>query len=73
MQTHVSLDLLPAGSEEREVLGVGSIRDFPYHATFREKGTKLACADKLSGFLSLTLCNKANYDPRQHMRPGKKK
>ena len=25
----------------------GSIRDFPNHATFREKGAKLACADKL--------------------------
>ena len=23
------------------------IRDFPDHATFREKGAKLACADKL--------------------------
>ena len=33
------------------------IRDFPDHATFREKGAKLACADKLGVFLSLTLCN----------------
>ena len=33
------------------------IRDFLDHATFREKGAKLACADKLGVFLSLTLCN----------------
>ena len=38
------------------------IRDFPDHATFREKGAKLACADKLGGFLSLTLCKKANFE-----------
>ena len=38
------------------------IRDFPDHATFREKGAKLACADKLGVFLSLTLCNKANFE-----------
>ena len=44
---------------------VGTIRDFPDHATFREKGAKLACADKLGHFLSLTLCNKANFDPLQ--------
>ena len=41
------------------------IRDFPDHATFREKGAKLACADKLGVVLSLTLCNKANFDPLQ--------
>ena len=40
-----------------------TIRDFPDHATFREKGAKLACADKLVVLLSLTLCNKANFDP----------
>ena len=40
-----------------------AIRDFPDHVTFREKGTKLACVDKLGVFLSLTLCNKANFDP----------
>ena len=39
------------------------IRDYPDHATYREKGAKLACADKLGVFLSLTLCNKANFDP----------
>ena len=38
------------------------IRDFPDHATFMEKGAKLACADKLGVFLLLTLCNKANFD-----------
>ena len=37
------------------------IRDFPDHVTFREKGAKLACADKLGVFLSLTLCKKANF------------
>ena len=40
-------------------------KDFPDRATFREKGAKLACADKLGVFLSLTLCNKANFDPLQ--------
>ena len=45
--------------------GGRTIRDFPDHATFREKGAKLACADKLGVFLSLTLCNKANFDPLQ--------
>ena len=45
-----------------------TIRDFPDHATFREKGAKLACADKLGVILSLTLCNKANFDPLQHVK-----
>ena len=45
-----------------------TIRDFPDHATFREKGAKLACADKLGVFLSLTLCNKAKFDPRQQVK-----
>ena len=39
-----------------------AIRDFPEYATFREKGAKLACADKLGVFLSLTLCKKANFE-----------
>ena len=39
-----------------------TIRDYPDHATFREKGAKLACADKLGVFLSLTLCKKANFE-----------
>ena len=49
---------------------VHAIRDFPDHATFREKGAKLACADKLGVFLSLTLCNKANFDPLQRVQYG---
>ena len=44
------------------------IKDFPYHATFKEKGAKLACADKLGVFLSLTLCNKARFDPLQRVK-----
>ena len=44
------------------------IRDFPDHATFRGMGAKLACADKLGVFLSLTLCNKANFDPLQRVK-----
>ena len=47
-------------------MSFNAIRDFPDHATFREKGVKLACADKL--FLSLTLCNKANFDPLQQVK-----
>ena len=47
---------------------VMSIRDFPDHTTFREKGAKLASADKLGVFLSLTLSNKANFDPLQHVK-----
>ena len=44
------------------------IRDFPDHATFREKGAKLACADKLGVFLSLTLCDKANFDSLERVK-----
>ena len=44
------------------VILLWGIRDFPYHATFREKGAKLACADKLGVFLSLTLCKKATFE-----------
>ena len=44
------------------------LRDFPDHATFRETGAKLACADKLGVFLCLTLCNKANFDPLQQVK-----
>ena len=47
---------------------VGGIRDFPDHATFREKGAKLACADKLGVFLSLTLCDKANFDSLERVK-----
>ena len=39
-----------AGSLIRSVAMV-LMRDFPDHATFREKGAKLACADKLGVFL----------------------
>ena len=49
--------------------------DFPDHATFRKKCAKLACADKLGIFLSLTLCNKANfvkYDGLEKCERGKK-
>ena len=44
------------------------IRDLPDHATFREKGAKLACADKHEVFLSLTLCNKAKFDPLHQVK-----
>ena len=44
------------------------IRDFPDQATFREKGAKLACTDKLGVFLSLTLCKKADVDPLQRVK-----
>ena len=33
-----------------------------------EKGATLACVDKLGGFLSLTLCDKANFDPLQQVK-----
>ena len=39
-----------------------TIWDVPDHTTFREKGAKLACANKPGVFLSLTLCNKANFE-----------
>ena len=44
------------------------ITEFPDHATFGDKGAKLACADKLRVFVSLTLCNKANFDPLQRVK-----
>ena len=44
------------------------IRDFPDHATSREYSVTLACADKQGVFLSLTLCNKANFDPLQPVK-----
>ena len=49
-------------------IDVQSLPDFPDHATLREKGAKLACADKLGAFLSLTLCKKAKFDPLQHVK-----
>ena len=39
-----------------------SIREIPDHATFREKENTLGWLDKLGVFLSLTLCNLANFD-----------
>ena len=52
------LSSLPVGT----VVNPYSIRDFPDHATFREKGAKLAWADKFGVFLSLTLCKKATFE-----------
>ena len=46
----------------KRAISLSLIRDFSDHATFKDKGAKLACADKLGVFLSLTLCNKANFD-----------
>ena len=54
--------------DEHCELQLFSIRDFPDHATFREKGAKLACADKLGVFLSLTLCNKAIFGPLKRIK-----
>ena len=55
--------------QQVEVLYIYVInKGFPNHATFREKGAKLACADKLGVFLSLTLCNEANFDPLQRVK-----
>ena len=39
------------------------IRDFPDHTTFREMGAKLACADKLGVFLSLTYVIRPTLTP----------
>ena len=39
-----------------------TIREIPDHATFREKEHTLGWLDKLGGFLSLALCNLANFD-----------
>ena len=39
-----------------------SIREIPDHATFREKEHTLGWLDKLGCFLSLALCNLANFD-----------
>ena len=40
----------------------GPIRNIPDHATFRVKVHTLGLLDKLWGFLSLALCNQANFD-----------
>ena len=39
-----------------------AIREIPDHATFREKEYTLGWLDKLGWFLSLALCNLANFD-----------
>ena len=39
------------------------IMDFPDHATFREKSVTTGLVGQAWGFPSLTLCNKANFDP----------
>ena len=44
------------------------IRDFPDHATFREKSVTIGLSDKLMDFLSLILCNKANFVPQQRVK-----
>ena len=62
---HIWRSVRGGGSQYKKcpcLLHVTPIRDFPDHATFREKGAKLACADKLGVFLSLTLCKKANFE-----------
>ena len=59
----------PLQTDYHEVLKLcKGIRDFPGNTTFREKGAKLDCADKLGVFLSLTLCIKANFDPLQRIK-----
>ena len=64
--TGISLSHLKSGYSVARLNS--TIRDFPDYATFREKGAKLACADKLGVFLSLTLCNEANFDPLQQVK-----
>ena len=46
----------------RDEIQMMHIREIPDHATFREKEHKLGWLDKLGGFLSLALCNLANFD-----------
>ena len=65
MCSHVWPHFTPMSLSESNAQLAPLLRDFPDHATFREKGAKLAFADKLGVFLSLTLCNKANFDPLQ--------
>ena len=51
--------------------GTHSIRDFPDHATFREK-SETASSEKLGDFLSLNLCNQDNFYLLSIMSSGKK-
>ena len=39
------------------------MKDFPDHANFREKSVTTGLVGQAWGFLSLTLCYKANFDP----------
>ena len=41
------------------------IRGFPDHALFREMSVTTCLVRQVWGFLSLTLCIKANFDPLQ--------
>ena len=68
-QGNNNTEMRKTGHDKSEEVNISStegddcpIRDFPYYATFREKGAKLACADKLGVFLSLTLCKKASFE-----------
>ena len=45
-----------------------TLRDFPDHATFREKCAKLAFVGKLGVFLSLTLYKKISFDHLQRVK-----
>ena len=54
----------PYGADGVAVSIVRFNKGFSRPRHLREKGAKLA--DKLGVFLSLTLCNKANFDPLQH-------
>ena len=68
-QTQMALvSVLASGCILALIFSVFVIQDFPDHATLWENGAKLACADKLGVFLSLTLCNEANFDPLQRVK-----
>ena len=60
----ISLVAVIRGGSRNKTLG-GKLGKVSRPRPFREKGAKLACADKLEAFLSLTLCNKANYNPNE--------
>ena len=50
-------------AQKYKLCSASPIRDFPDHATFREKGAKLACADKLGVFLVLTHVIRSTLNP----------
>ena len=56
------LDRENTGNLKIQFEWVPCIREIPDHATFREKEDTLGWLDKLGGFLSLALCNLANFD-----------